>query len=141
MAISEYGPNIDISMFPAGEAMAASDGDDSDYINRVVCLNSSGEVVYPTAITDIPVGVLIEGGADGEYVTFRAFGVVPVKVNAIVALPSKISITSDGGTIDGRVGTSVATCHIVGQLLEASDAEDDIVSAIINCISPAILAA
>jgi hypothetical protein len=139
MAISELGPNIDISIFPCHEAMEDSEGDDSAYINRVVCLNSDKEVCYPTAITDIPVGVLIEGGAVGTYVTYRAFGVVPVKAGEIMTMPKKIGIYNDGGTIDGRVGAIVSTNHIVGMLLDTADAEDDIVSAIINCINPGIL--
>lgn len=132
--ITELGPNIDISIFPAHETMMDSSGDDSTYVNRVVCLNSDGEVCYPTAITDIPLGVLIEGNVTGGYVTVRVFGVVPIKVNGIVALPNKISITSDGGVIDGRVGAAASTAYIIGQLLESSDAEDDVVTAIIDCI-------
>jgi hypothetical protein len=140
MVISEYGPNIDISIFPAHETMMDSDGDDSDYVNRIVCLNADEEVCYPTAITDVPFGVLIEGAVTGGYVTVRTFGVVPIKMNAIVAVPNIIGITSDGGVIDGRAGTAVATCKVVGQILEHSDAEDDIVTCIINCINPGIKA-
>ena len=140
MAISELGINLDISKFPAGEAMADSDGDDADYINRVVCLNSDAEVVYPTAQTDIPFGVLIEGGADGEYVTVRVFGVCPVKVIEAIALPNVIGIGIDIAAIDGRVQAAIATNYVVGQLLEDSDAEDDIVTAMINCLSPSIKA-
>jgi hypothetical protein len=138
MAISEMGPNIDISIFPAHETMMDSTGDDSTYINKIVCLNSDKEVCYPTAITDVPFGVLIEGGAVGEYVTVRVFGVVPIKMNAIVAVPGIIGITNVGG-VDGRAGTAISSCKVVGQLLENSEAENDIVTAIINCISPSIV--
>lgn len=140
MAIMEFGPNIDISKFKAHENMATSDGDDSAYINRVVCLNSDEEVCYPTAVTDIPFGVLIEGGLAGEYVTVRVFGVVPVKVIAALALPNVIGIATDGGAIDGRVNAAIATNYVMGQLIEHSDAEDDVVTAMINCLSMAIKA-
>ena len=140
MAIMELGPNIDISIFPAHEAMADSAGDDTDYINRVVCLNSDKEVCYPTAITDIPFGVLIEGGAVGEYVTVRVLGVVPVKVIEAIALPAVIGIGIDGADVDGRVKAAVATNYTMGQLIENSDAEDDIVTAMINCLSMQIKA-
>lgn len=142
MPISEMGPNIDISMFKAHEDMmtSATDRDDTAYINRIVCLNSDKEVCYPTAITDIPFGVLIEGGLTGEYVTVRVFGVVPIKMNAVVAVPNKIAITSDGGTIDGRAGAAVQTCREIGQILDNSEAEDDIVTCIIDCINAPIKA-
>lgn len=140
MAISEMGINLDISMFPAHETMMTATGDDSAYINRIVCLNVDEEVCYPTAITDIPYGVLIQGAVTGGYPTVRVFGVVPIKMNAIVAVPNKIGITSDGGAIDGRAGVAIATCYQMGQILEHSDAEDDIVTCIIDCINGGIKA-
>lgn len=140
MAISEYGPNVDISMFPAHETMADAYDDDSNYVGRIVCLNADEEICFPTAITDIPFGVLIEGHPTSEYVTVRTFGVCAVKMNAVVAVPNCIGITSDGGVIDGRAGVAIATCKIVGQIMEHSDAEDDIVTCIIDCISPSIKA-
>lgn len=130
--IEEVGPNIDISMFPAGQDFVDSDGIDDDYKYKVVCLNSDGEIVYPTAITDIPFGILIEGAEEGDYVTVRTFGVVPVKANAIIALPALIGIGSDGGVIDGRIGAAVATNKVFGQLLESADSEDDYVTAFVN---------
>jgi len=138
MAISELGPNVDISIFPAHETMMASTGDDSTYVGRIVCMNVDEEVCFPTAISDIPCGILIEGNVTGGYVTYRAFGVVPVKMNDVVAVPNCIAITNLGGVIDGRAGTAISTCHIVGQILEHSDAENDIVTCIVNCISPSI---
>jgi len=138
--INEMGPNIDISMFKAHETMATAAYDDTAYRYRVVCLNSDKEVCYPTAITDIPFGVLIEGAPTGDYVTVRVFGVCPVKVIGAYAVPNIIGIGSDGGVIDGRVAVAVATNHIVGQILDSSDAEDDIITAMINCVNPCIKA-
>jgi len=138
--INEMGPNIDISMFKAHETMATAAYDDTAYRYRVVCLNSDKEVCYPTAITDIPFGVLIEGAPTGGYVTVRVFGVCPVKVIAALALPNVIGIATDGGAIDGRVNAAIATNYIMGQLLDSSDAEDDIITAMINCLSMPIKA-
>ncbi len=132
MAILEKGPNVDVSVL-AGEKMAGDDEyDDSAYINKVVCLNSDNEAVYPTAITDIPFGILIKGNLEGYPVTVRRFGIAPVKVGAALTLPNILGIGSDGGTIDGRVKAAVATNYPVGDLMEASDAEDDIVTMFVN---------
>lgn len=138
--IDSYGPVIDISWYPAHETMMSTTGDDSAYINRIVTLNSDEEVAYPTAITDIPFGVLIEGNVTGGYVTVRIWGICAVKMNAVVAVPNVIAITSDGGTIDGRAGVAISTCYVVGQILSHSDAEDDIVTCMINCLNPSIKA-
>jgi len=130
--ISEMGPCIDISM-KAGEDFVDSDGDDTSYIYKVVTLNSDEEVIKPTAITDKPFGILLEGAEENDYVTVRIFGICPVKVIAGIATPNFIGIGIDVAAVDGRVNTAVATNYVIGQLIDTATAEDDIVNAFINC--------
>jgi hypothetical protein len=131
MAITEFGPNIDIPFLVAGEDLTDKEG-------LIVTQNSDNEVILPTAVTDVPLGVLIEGDIEGRSVTVRVFGVCPVIVKGQYAVPAVIGINGTDGKAKKLTAGSEETTYVVGQLLEASDTDGDTISALINCMAPAL---
>jgi len=129
--IDEFGPNIDIPFKVAGENLTGKE-------SLGVVLNSDGEVVLPSAATDIPFGVLIEGGLEGEAVTVRVFGVCPVIVAGQYATPGVIGLDGSSGKLKKLTAGTDETVYTMGQLLEESDADADTISALINCMAPAL---
>lgn len=129
--IDEFGPNIDIPFKVAGENLTDKEG-------LGVTLNSDEEVVLPTDGTEIPFGVLIEGGLEGEAVTVRVFGVCPVIVAGQYTTPGTIGLAGSSGKLKKLAAGTDETVYTMGQLLEESDVDADTISALINCMAPAL---
>jgi hypothetical protein len=129
--ISEFGPNIDIPFLVAGEDLTDKEG-------LIVTRNSDNEVILPGAATAVPFGVLIEGAEEGYAVTVRVFGVCPVIVAGQYAVPGVIGIAASSGKAKLLVAGTDETIYSAGQLLEASDTDGDTISALINCMAPAL---
>lgn len=104
--------------FKAGGAITA---------NRAVKLDSNGDVVVTTAITDKVVGIALETKASGEYVDVITVNGVKQKVtaSAAVTIGDDVMPTASGS---GKCSTAAgATAKSFGIALSAAAADGEII--------------
>jgi len=122
-------PNLTISLKAAGDLS-------SDQY-KFMTLDSSGDAVLCTAVTDIPVGVLQnKPDAAGKVAQLMVIGAGKVKAVGALTIGWLIGTFSDGLAERKTPGTET-TEFIVGQVLEATGAANELATALINCASPA----
>lgn len=99
--------------------------------------NSSGQVVAVAAATDIPIGVLQNAPTSGQEAEVLVTGGTKLKSGATITLGTHfvLGTTSAGAATPLAPGTDT-TKYIVATPL-SSAASGDIMSAIVNCASPA----
>jgi hypothetical protein len=93
-------------------------------------------VIAAAAATDIPVGVLLNDPASGETAAVAVSGVVKVKASAAITAGALFGTTSTGTAVTLAAGTDT-TKFILGRAITAAGAAGDIITAAINCASPA----
>lgn len=99
-----------VASYIAGEALEA---------NRLVKYDSTeGQVVYPTAITDVVIGVTLEKVASGEQVAIQTGGVAKVATTA-VAIALGAQVMASTATPGSCLLAAGATARSVG-ILEAA---------------------
>lgn len=100
-----------VASYIAGEALEA---------NRLVMLDSTeGQVVYPTAITDVVIGVTLEKVASGEQVSVQTGGVAKIATTA-VAIALKAQVMASTATPGSCLLAAGATARSIGICESAS---------------------
>ena len=101
-----------------------------------VKVNTSGEAALCSGATDKPIGVLQNSPTSGQAAEVLVVG--GTKIVASASLDEGVAI---GTTAAGKAGAKVVgtdtTNYIVGQVILASGADGQLLTAVINCASPA----
>ncbi len=84
---------------------------------------------------DVPIGVLQNKPTSGHTADIMAIGITKLIVAATPSLDAEIGTDANGKAIAYTPGTNTVN-YIVGRLLEAGAAADDLVTAMINCYTP-----
>ena len=100
-----------------------------------VKVNSSGNAVLCAAATDAPIGVLQNSPISGAEASIVVVGGTKLVAGAAIAAGIKIG-TDSAGKADAKVAGTDTTEYTVGQVLLASGADAEILTAVINCASP-----
>jgi hypothetical protein len=100
-----------------------------------VKVNSSGNAVLCAAATDAPIGVLQNNPISGAEASIVVVGGTKLVAGAAIAAGIKIG-TDSAGKADAKVAGTDTTEYTVGQVLLASAADADVLTAVINCASP-----
>ena len=100
-----------------------------------VKVNSSGNAVLCAAATDAPIGVLQNAPISGAEASVLVVGGTKLVAGAAIAAGIKIG-TDSAGKADAKVAGTDTTEYTVGQVLLASAADADVLTAVINCASP-----
>ena len=101
-----------------------------------VKINSSGEAVLCSAATDKPIGVLQNNPASGEEAAIVVVGGTKVVSSASIDEGSLIG-TSAAGKADAKTPGTDTTEFVVGTVIAAAGADLEILTAVVNCASPA----
>jgi len=99
-----------------------------------VKLNSSGQAIAAAAATDVPVGVLQNAPTSGQEAEVLIVGGTKIVAGAAITLPNNIGTGATGKAV--ALATTDTTKYVVGQLITASAADGDIVTAVVNCVNP-----
>lgn len=101
----------------------------------LVKVNTSGQAVLCSGATDKPIGVLQNDPASGEEAA-----IVVVGGTKIVASASLDEGTLIGTTADGKAGAktpgSDTTNYVIGTVILAAGADNEIATAVVNCANP-----
>lgn len=97
---------------------------------------SSGKAVACDAATDAPIGVLQNNPASGEEAAIVVVGGSKVVASAGINAGVKIG-TNNVGKADAKTAGTDTTEYTVGQVILGSGADNDILTAVINCAAPA----
>ena len=100
-----------------------------------VKVNSSGNAVLCAAATDAPIGVLQNSPISGAEASIVVVGGTKLVAGAAIAAGIKIG-TDSAGKADAKVAGTDTTEYTVGQVLLASGADAEVLTAVINCASP-----
>ncbi|MDE0651218.1 MAG: DUF2190 family protein [Gammaproteobacteria bacterium] len=130
--------------FEAGEDLSAAQ-------YHFVELNADGEIELCDAATDLPIGVLQDNPASGEYGNVMIMGVTKLEVERASAGSAvnegDMIGTGSNGRADskGAFSTTIAnnTNRAVGRALTAAGAANSrrLIAAAINCATPVVTAA
>jgi len=101
-----------------------------------VKINTSGQAALCAAATDKPVGVLQNTPTAGQAAEVLVVGGTKVVASASLDEGVAIGTTSAGKAGAKTVGTDT-TNYIVGQVILAAGADNELLTAVINCASPA----
>lgn len=102
---------------------------------KFVKLDANGDVVLPTAATDVPAGVLQNTPANGESASVMAIGVSKVQGDADLGIGNLIGTSADGQA-DAKTPGTDTTEYVVGRVLEDNSAAGGLASCYINCMNP-----
>jgi len=97
---------------------------------------SSGKAVACDGATDTPIGVLQNNPATGEEAAIVVVGGSKVVASAGINAGVKIG-TNNVGKADAKTAGTDTTEYTVGQVILGSGADNDILTAVINCAAPA----
>ena len=100
-----------------------------------VKLNSSGQAILCAAATDYPIGVLQNNPISGAEATVVVAGGTKIVASAAIAAGVQIG-TASTGKADAKTAGTDTTEYTVGQVLLASAADADVLTAVINCANP-----
>ena len=100
-----------------------------------VKMSADNTCVLCSAATDAPIGVLQNSPESGEEASVLVIGGTKLVASAAIAAGIKIG-TASTGKADAKVAGTDTTEYTVGQVLLASAADADILTAVINCASP-----
>ncbi len=99
-------------------------------------LDSNGRVNAVNAVTDRPIGVLLnKPDALGKVAEVGVVGIFPVSSDAALSIGALIGPSADGQA-DAKTPGTDTTEYVVGQVLQASGAAGELALAAINCVSP-----
>lgn len=100
-----------------------------------VKLDSSGDVVLCSAVTDQPIGILQNNPKSGMEAHVMAVGISKVSSDAALAINDRIGTSSDGQLVAKTIGTDI-THYVIGRVLIASTAANGIATATIEALNP-----
>lgn len=124
----EYTDSQVVVSFTAGADLSAKQ-------YNFVKISGTG-VVIVAADTDVPIGVLLNDPASGETAAVCVSGVVKLEASAAITAGAVLG-TSAAGLAVTRVPGTDTTKYIVGRAITAAGASGDIITAAIDCASPA----
>ena len=102
-----------------------------------VKLDSSGDAVAVTGITDVPFGVLVnKPDASGKAAEVLRFGVGKVVADAALATIGTFVGPSGTGRADARVIGTDTTHYVGGRTREVAGAAGDIITCDVDCLVP-----
>jgi hypothetical protein len=113
---------------PAGEDLSAK----QYYFVKV---NTSGQAVLCAAATDRPIGVLQNDPASGEEAAIVVVGGTKVVSSASIDEGALIG-TNNAGKADGKTPGTDTTEYAVGTVILAAGADNEILTAVVNCANP-----
>lgn len=96
---------------------------------------SSGKAVACDGATDVPIGVLQNDPASGEEASIVVVGGTKIVSSASINAGIKIG-TNNAGKADAKVAGTDTTEYTVGQVILGAGADNEILTAVINCASP-----
>lgn len=115
---------------PSLIASFATDADLSGMAYRIVKTSASGVVTNTTAATDIMIGVLTDGVADGsaepQGVSVAISGIAKIKAGGVVAVGDQLTSNGDGRAIAAAGGNS-----IIGRALSAASGADEVIDCLL----------
>lgn len=101
-----------------------------------VKIDTSGNAAICAAATDKPIGVLQNNPNTGQEAVITVVG--GTKVVAKGSLDEGVLIgTASDGKADGKTPGTDTTEYVVGTVILAAGAEDELATALVNCASPA----
>ena len=100
-----------------------------------VKMSADNTCVLCSAATDAPIGVLQNAPISGAEASVTVIGGTKLVAGAAIAAGVKIG-TASTGKADAKVAGTDTTEYTVGQVLLASAADADLLTAVINCASP-----
>lgn len=100
-----------------------------------VKMSADNTCILCSAATDAPIGVLQNSPESGEEASVLVIGGTKLVASAAIAAGIKIG-TASTGKADAKVAGTDTTEYTVGQVLLASAADADVLTAVINCASP-----
>ena len=103
-----------------------ADADLSGSQYRVVRYTATG-CDLPTAVTNVPLGVLQNAPTAGQVARIRIYGGSKIVANGAFTAGDALSINATSG----RVDTAVATHYPVGRALTAATAQDELADMIV----------
>jgi hypothetical protein len=101
-----------------------------------VKVNTSGQAVLCAAATDRPIGVLQNTPESGEEASVLVVGGTKVVASASIDEGSLIG-TASTGKADAKTPGTDTTEYAVGTVILAAGADNEILTAVINCAAPA----
>lgn len=102
---------------------------------QFVTLNTSGQAVLCSAITDLPIGILQNAPRAGLAASIMTFGVSKLVMAAATAINSLIGTDAAAkGAI--RVNGTDTTTYIVGRAIVATAAANGVGSVAFSCLTP-----
>lgn len=100
-----------------------------------VKVNTSGQAVLCAAATDRPIGVLQNTPESGEEASVLVVGGTKVVSSASIDEGALIG-TASTGKADAKTPGSDTTEYAVGTVILAAGADNEILTAVINCANP-----
>lgn len=101
-----------------------------------VKMTADNTVGVCAAVTDIPIGVLLNAPTSGESAEVCIAGVCKVSGDEDLDVADLIGTSSDGQAQVVAVG-SETTVYIVGQVIAGNGAAGGLATCAVNCLSPA----
>lgn len=100
-----------------------------------VKINSSGQAVACSGATDKPIGVLQNDPASGKEAIVTVVG--GTKIVSSASIDEGVLIgTNSAGKADAKVPGTDTTEYVVGQVILAAGADNEILTAVVNCSNP-----
>lgn len=100
-----------------------------------VKVNTSGEAVLCDAATDRPIGVLQNSPKSGQEAAIVVVGGTKVVSSASIDEGALIG-TNNAGKADGKTPGTDTTEYAVGTVILAAGADNQILTAVVNCANP-----
>lgn len=114
-----------------------SGADNSSNQYRFMKLDADGKVIRCSAVTDVPIGVLLnKPDAEDKEAMVLIIGRAKISADGAINEGALVGTSADGQCGHKTPGTNTAH-YIVGHALTAVTAAGQIVVAAINCASPA----
>lgn len=123
--ISNYAVRITL---PAGEDLSAKQ-------YYLVKINTSGQAVLCAAATDKPIGVLQNTPTSGQEASVLVVG--GTKIVASASLDEGVLIgTTSAGKAGAKTPGTDTTNYVIGTIILAAGADNEIATAVVNCSNP-----
>lgn len=100
-----------------------------------VKMSADNTCVIVNGATDVPIGVLQNAPGTGGEASVTVIGGTKIVSSASIAAGIKIG-TNNAGKADAKVAGTDTTEYTVGQVLQAAGADNELLTAVINCASP-----
>ena len=97
--------------------------------------SADNSCALPTALTDVPLGIVQNTPTSGQAATVRVLGVSKVSTDTALSAGNLIGTSADGQA-DAKTVGSDTTHYVAGQMLDSPGAAADLGTALINCCNP-----